>query len=176
MANTTNDLHDRPSLVLLFVGFYFFPRESPCLPSTMFFMHYWFFGQSAGIELLRNLKTLIDADKVLDSSIRRPRSDGRTLPFLYKLSWGLEVNFEQCLIFQFWFFIDHVIVLSSEHGFNLCFSHLCSLLDPASPWCGQIRISKGVTVLPTEMLWILKSNFRRPWMYSWTSLCTASTR
>ena len=100
MMNITTDLHDQPSQLLLFVRIVLFSRESPCSPSIMFFMHFWFFGQSAGIELFRNLKILIDADKVLDSSIRRPRSDGRTLPFLYKLSWGLEVNFEQCLIFH----------------------------------------------------------------------------
>ena len=148
------DIHDRPGLVKIYIhdeynNWFTWPtkstsslckdcilsRESPCLPSTMFFMHFWFFGQSAGIELFRNLKILIDADKVLDSLFRRPRSDGRTLPFLYKLSWGLEVNFEQCLIFhrpcycpllRTWF---QPLLFSSLFSTGPCFTLMWSSTD-----------------------------------------------
>ena len=148
------DIHDRPGLVKIYIhdeynNWFTWPtkstsslckdcilsRESPCLPSTMFFMHFWFFGQSAGIELFKNLKILIDADKILDSLFRRPRSDGRTLPFLYKLSWGLEVNFEQCLIFhrpcycpllRTWF---QPLLFSSLFSTGPCFTLMWSSTD-----------------------------------------------
>ena len=76
------DLHDRPGQILSNTLTKLFSRESPCSPSTMFFMHFWFFGQSAGSRWVS-----------LIPHSRRPMSDGRTLPFLYKLSWGLEVAY-----------------------------------------------------------------------------------
>jgi len=42
-----------------------------------------------GITLL-TIHYVLHAFLVLWAKCRRPRSDGRTLPFLYKLSWGLE--------------------------------------------------------------------------------------
>ena len=72
---------------------------------------------------------------------RRPMSDGRTLPFLYKLSWGLEVALRD-------FFVK--CTLSSEYGLHYSPSNLCSLLDPPPPCRCGLWLSKGVAFLPME--------------------------
>ena len=81
---------------------------------------------------------------------RRSKSDGSTLPFLYKLSWGLEVKLKAS--------IDLHTPLSSEHGVYRYSVHHCSLLDSCtSLFCG-VRLAEGL-VFFSQLNW-----WRDPYM------------
>ena len=64
-------------------------RESPCWLFTTSYMPGWSFGRSAGCGW--------QASSLSREYSRRSKSDGSSLPFLYKLSWGLEVKLKDSL-------------------------------------------------------------------------------
>ena len=70
---------------------------------------------------------------------RRSKLDGSSLPFLYKLSWGLEVKDVH--------YFHRAPLLSSEHGvyhFPPCH---CFLLDSGTSCCCGVRLVAGLSFI-----------------------------
>ena len=136
-------------------------RELPCWLSTTSYMPGWSFWRSAG--------TGWRASSLWREYSRRSKSDGSTLPFLYKLSWGLEVKVkalfpQHTLLLRTW----SLLLLSS----SLFSTGLCCILILSSMVCWRFGFS------PTELMkWPkLTRLFRHHWTSSWTSLRMPSIR